>query len=314
MTDRNVVTVSVIEYDMPTHTSHIGIRFSGGFDAEINFGAFRDGDYEPWGLGFGLTLGYFEDRLDLSDPIRAEFSIPFDEAQAAYDQIIAFGNDLVDANIPYSMVPAPFTRQANSNSAAAFALAILGIDHSQIDFARNMIVGFGVDFSEQKFGLPPLDYYTDKIHNRSEFPDFRDERTTPGIRNRSPDPKAEHGTRREGNLPDPKDDPVFTPPKSASSPNRSQSPVAGARRAAPATPAPSRSANLRSAFSSIEGADYDVPRRPSSFPQSPSRASLMEQYRLRALETVGRRVRPAMSGHVNRSGPRRQVRPTIGKG
>lgn len=26
MTDRNVVTISVIEYDMPTHTSHIGIH------------------------------------------------------------------------------------------------------------------------------------------------------------------------------------------------------------------------------------------------------------------------------------------------
>ena len=316
MTERNIVIVSVIEYDLGI-ASHIGIRFSGDEEREINFGAFRDGSYEPRGLGDGLTVGYIKDQLDLPYTIAATFSFPVDEADAAYDQIVAFGNDLAAANVPYVMVPLSFTGQANSNSAAAFALAILGIDHKQIDFQR-WTAGSDIDLSNPRFGLNPLDYYTDKIYNRSEFLDFQDRRTIPGVRNRSPDPKAAPGMRRRDNPLKPGDDvrraTVLPSDTSATS-------------SAPS--AMTANARVDQAFGETGRASRPTVRSPDQFqyrasdarrtaasraparsaPRTSSRAAMIEQHRLRALETETRRVRPSTHRPTRRSRPQRRLRP-----
>ena len=73
------------------------------------------------------------------------------------------------------------------------------------------------------------------------------------------------------------------------SPDQFQYQAANARRAAaPPAPAPSRSVNLRSMFSSMQGADYVMPGRAPAPSRSPSRDVMVDQYRQRALEMRGR--------------------------
>ena len=76
---------------------------------------------------------------------------------------------------------------------------------------------------------------------------------------------------------------------SVRSPDQFQYQAANARRTtAPPAPAPSRSVNLRSMFSSMQGADYVMPGRTPVPSRSPSRDVMVDQYRQRALEMRGR--------------------------
>ena len=137
-------------------------------------------------------------------------------------------------------------------------------------------------------------------------------------RNQSPDPKAAPGMRRRDNLLKPGDDVRRTtvlPSDTSETPSAPSSMTADARvdQALDEAVRPSRP-TVRSPdqfqYRAADDRRAAAPRTPAnSVPHKSSRAAMIEQHRLRALETAGRRVRPSTHNAMRRSRPQRRLRP-----
>ncbi|MCP4138557.1 MAG: hypothetical protein GY754_46795, partial [bacterium] len=160
MANSNAVTISVKEYDIesisravPGQISHLGITFSFNPPKEVNFGSFTNGKYNPVGGLFNPfdVVDGFIGQLGMPSSIAAQVSVTQEYAEALYDQVQAFANDLAKAGIGYSLIA------VNSNSAAALAMAILGIDPKGTSF-KGWPVGINIDLAGIKGIKTPAEY------------------------------------------------------------------------------------------------------------------------------------------------------------
>lgn len=173
MAERNNVVFSIIEYDiemfsrvLPGQISHLGIRAEiYGEVREWNFGSFLDGQYEPVGIPGDPRdfLGGFRGQMGMRSTIVGSASVERGLGAALVDQIAAFASDLYNRQINYEPVPNRLGRQANSNSAAAYVMRMLGIDPNSLSYQGNP-VGLNVDLSDRRFGLPSPGFYSGRAH------------------------------------------------------------------------------------------------------------------------------------------------------
>ncbi|MDX0958936.1 hypothetical protein GYB71_14555 [Sinorhizobium medicae] len=151
---------------LPGQISHLGIRAEiYGEVREWNFGSFLDGQYEPVGIPGDPRdfLGGFRGQMGMRSTIVGSASVERGLGAALVDQIAAFASDLYNRQINYEPVPNRLGRQANSNSAAAYVMRMLGIDPNSLSYQGNP-VGLNVDLSDRRFGLPSPGFYSGRAH------------------------------------------------------------------------------------------------------------------------------------------------------
>ena len=161
-------TISLVEYDitslsdwLPGSYSHIGVRFEGF--GEINFGSFRNGNYEPIGKPqwFDDRVGYITGPMSMPSKIVASVNYDSNYTQKLWEQTLAFAQDLYNKKISYHATPNDLERQANSNSAAAFIAELVGFDLGNINL-NGIAPGFLTDLAAKRFGLNSPEYYRAK--------------------------------------------------------------------------------------------------------------------------------------------------------
>jgi hypothetical protein len=205
--ESNKVVFSIIEYDiemfsrvLPGQISHLGIRAEiDGQVREWNFGSFLNGEYEPVGIPGDPRdlLGGFRGQMDMPSTIAGSASVESALGAALVDQIVAFANDLYSRQINYEPVPNRLGREANSNSAAAYVMRMLGIEPNSLPYQGNP-VGLGVNLSDRRFGLPAPSFYTGRANAA-----YLDSLYGDGLPTPTPNPRAIH--------PLPSQTPDFTP-------------------------------------------------------------------------------------------------------
>jgi len=166
-------TITIREYDIESlsdmttlggmlprqQVSHLGIVFdSPSFDTprEFNFGSFLNGRYRAAGgsYDFSDTLGGTEGSITNLPP-QDIYSMTVSEAfvDAAVRQVEDFIDELASKDIPYNPTPnaTPFSGGANSNSAAAYVMRMVGINPYRIGYDGDPY-GYYVSL-EREFGV-----------------------------------------------------------------------------------------------------------------------------------------------------------------
>ncbi|WEJ11168.1 hypothetical protein [Sinorhizobium prairiense] len=178
--ENNRAVFSIIEYDIeiisrfvPGQVSHLGIRFE--IDGEVrewNFGSFFKGQYDDVGLPFDPrdVLGGIGRALGMPSAIAGSASVERGLGLTLADQIDAFAQNLYSKKVAYALTPNLLAREANSNSAAAYVMRMLGIDPNSLPYQGNP-AGLNVDLSNRRFGLPSPGFYSGRAH--AEYLDWQ---------------------------------------------------------------------------------------------------------------------------------------------
>lgn len=156
-------TISFVEFQVVGIATHVGVRYNSsafGATKEVHFGSTKNGVYQAAGYPWDLSdkLGAYFGKLSIPE-VRTIASREFAdvrEAEAYWQAILDFSVDLGLANINYSIVPSPLNNAANSNSAAALVMEILGIDPNKLNTVL-IAPGFRTDLTAK--GIKSPEYY-----------------------------------------------------------------------------------------------------------------------------------------------------------